>query len=555
MRVRPDRPKLSDGAVPASAGPTWPAPRAVRVGRRARRRGPLWAGIATGVVAVGVGGADFARDLRDVQWVRYEPASWLLRDADGGGVSQLAALAELVRRITVGRLSAGMTAAAVDHALAVQGDRSKPWASGWGDLFAAAGAAGRVTPVQAERFARRAVAVWVESRPVVRRGRSAGFRLGERCDRVAAGVVVVGSNDAYRTYVTDAAGAVVWKVNDRPTDGPANAHAMNGSSGWVGSSQEWPADLAVDGPAGHHLFHYDVAYDVSLTGRFAAGPFRFTAAGTCPVRVVGHDDRTDAVVAPPEQRAAEAAAVREAVLRPADDNPARSTLELRIDGPPVALSADVFVVGNGRRVRVGPVWVEAGQADRWVKVGRTFRPPVKAGAVDVVLRPAEADAADEALTLGTDWGEPIVLHGVAAVAPPAAEFAADPALRSAMAAAVTLGPIRRRASEDDPLELTLTAGLAGPTPALLNCDVVIRGGGREVVVDYVVRIDKGTGRRRYSFGAPAPAAGVTTVDVELRPRPLHDDRPVADGLPWGEPIVFHDRPVTPAVPPSSQPGR
>ncbi len=130
-------------------------PRAVRVGHRACRRGPLLAGVALLAVVAWVATAA-AGAIR--VWP-HVPLSLVLHEAARPAPHrQGPAVAELARRAAAGELSADdwarVTAAALDY----QGDAGRPWDAGWGDLIEAAHATGHLSGDQWRRCARQVLA-------------------------------------------------------------------------------------------------------------------------------------------------------------------------------------------------------------------------------------------------------------------------------------------------------------------------------------------------------------------------------------------------------------
>ena len=146
---------------------------ATRVGRRVTRRywlaGSLVLLIACGAALAGLGlGA-----AKGVDWNRHKPHGWLLREARGlDGPARDAALGELARRIGEQSVSDVQLSGLADDALAQQGDLTKPWVKGWGDVVEAARNAGRLPDDKWRRYARQAVVpgITLRARPLVRRG-------------------------------------------------------------------------------------------------------------------------------------------------------------------------------------------------------------------------------------------------------------------------------------------------------------------------------------------------------------------------------------------------
>src|SRR3954468_18349950 len=101
----------ADSARCAECGADLKRRRAVRTGRRQRRRGGLWAAGPVLLLSLGwLGGVAWA-SARGVAWQRHKPAGVLMREAASPApAARDAALAELRRRLAAGELSDGQAA-------------------------------------------------------------------------------------------------------------------------------------------------------------------------------------------------------------------------------------------------------------------------------------------------------------------------------------------------------------------------------------------------------------------------------------------------------------
>ena len=127
--------RAPDSTRCAECGAELARPRAVVVGHRRRRRGPLLVGILLLVPAIGLGGVLGWGRATQVNWLAYAPLWYLLREASSiDPARRTPALAEVSDR--AGRLNGGQWDAVADAAIAYQADGKKPWEAGWGDVLA-----------------------------------------------------------------------------------------------------------------------------------------------------------------------------------------------------------------------------------------------------------------------------------------------------------------------------------------------------------------------------------------------------------------------------------
>ena len=162
--------------------------RAVRVGRREKRRRVLAVALPVLLLSGGWLGVSGWRTLRAVDWDRHKPLSWLLKDAEGRrAAARDAALRELARRATEKKLPADVEQSLVDKALAHQADRAAPWVSGWGFFIEAVRDAERVPQDKWERYVANAATFVLESvETELRLGEPMTVRLVRGPDRVGA---------------------------------------------------------------------------------------------------------------------------------------------------------------------------------------------------------------------------------------------------------------------------------------------------------------------------------------------------------------------------------
>ena len=145
--------------------------KAVKIGHRARRKGPLVAGLALLVACLLVGGIVGYVVIRGVDVQAHKPA-WLLarelRSTDDA--ARDAAVAELERRLNQGELSPAAASTLVDWALDQQADRSLTWDPRWGGLVETARRDKAASDAQWKRYARQGLVPLLAVRPSIRQG-------------------------------------------------------------------------------------------------------------------------------------------------------------------------------------------------------------------------------------------------------------------------------------------------------------------------------------------------------------------------------------------------
>jgi len=139
---------------------------AIRTGHRARRSGLIWFAAFLFLPSLGWLGVLVYGSAADLQWVKYQPTWYVLREAP----NDPAALAELMDRLARRKLSAGQINAVVAKALQVQADRKNTWNRGWGDFVDLAQANGRVLDEHWLRYRSQALVMTMRARPEIARG-------------------------------------------------------------------------------------------------------------------------------------------------------------------------------------------------------------------------------------------------------------------------------------------------------------------------------------------------------------------------------------------------
>lgn len=162
--------------------------RAIVVGHRQRRAWPLGVGsVMLGLVAL-IFGFLVVGKINHTNWLRYATVNYLLRQASSVNVnSRVPALAELSARFSDGRLTGAEWDKTAEEGLAYQGDVSKPWGVGWGNLLEMARAKNRLSDKQWKRYAKQAVRgvfYKLQLRPRVRLGDLLPYRIMVQSGRV-----------------------------------------------------------------------------------------------------------------------------------------------------------------------------------------------------------------------------------------------------------------------------------------------------------------------------------------------------------------------------------
>lgn len=148
--------KPAESRVCSECGADLGRRRAVRIGHRFRRRSVIAVAALLLVFSSGWLGLIGRRAAAQVNWIGYEPAFVVVRQAESRSPARRdAALLELLRRLQNGKLSGGMTNQVVRRALALQAEASAPWSLLWGEFLERARDRGRVTNAQWEQYWRR----------------------------------------------------------------------------------------------------------------------------------------------------------------------------------------------------------------------------------------------------------------------------------------------------------------------------------------------------------------------------------------------------------------
>lgn len=132
--------------------------KAIRIGRRQRRRGSVIAGLFLLLVPIGLGGAWLAGVASKINWVSHFPDWLLVWNLQYGSVTkQTEELQEAMTRIEQGEFDGSLISKVIDRVLEVQGNQQILWDPSWGQLFEIAHANGLVTEDQTARYIRQSM--------------------------------------------------------------------------------------------------------------------------------------------------------------------------------------------------------------------------------------------------------------------------------------------------------------------------------------------------------------------------------------------------------------
>jgi hypothetical protein len=408
--------KPADATRCAECGADLTRPRAMRVGRRERRRRVIAVALPVLLLCTAWLGLLGWGAARGTDWNRHKPGWWLMSQARGHDVAARdAALAEMSARLKAGKLSQRQIDALADLALDLQADPARPWSDVIGEAVGAARDAGKLPREKWLRYARQATVLQLTTRATLRRGDLLVAELTWAPPRVARGHLFyaelgpaelcvgstrVGAHESvFRAAVSRDRGVGPLRI-------PIRLHPAEGV-----------AALA-DGP---HTLRCLVRYRIdeprpppaSLVDEPAevTAPFTLLPAGAATVRVT-----TDPALRPAVEKA-----VRLNNLY--IDRTGRPGVALSLagyvsaDAPPTGLSFHVFVRTGGREWDLGAVNLPAGKSgSQWY--GRELKDlpgfPGDATTVDVVLRPSP-DHAVNSVELTEIWGVEVVRENVPVV--------------------------------------------------------------------------------------------------------------------------------------------
>jgi hypothetical protein len=373
------RPDGSDRC--AECGADLAHPRALRDGRRERRRGLLGGGVALLLVAVALaGGKGYTAYLAsDVQ--SNKPAWWLVRELDSGDPAVAAAAAqELSSRVLTRTLVQRHIDNAADRLLERQADEQRTWDPAFGNFIDGARQANQLDDARYHRYAAQAARFALIVRPRINRGDPLPFAICELPARVGSrsslkviytttgsidGLVVAGRVSSL-TLLTD---------NDHDTVASAMSLAPNVADQLADGRHE--AKVVV-----HLEFHStsDRPETTPLlwTKKVLTAPFELLPADPSAVEVARDD-----ALRPTIERAVR---VTQADYRKWSEDELQ--IALRLDTVPVDVAFDAFVrTADGTEHPVTSIATVAG-AEKSAVAGGSIAIPNLPGDVEVVLRPS-----------------------------------------------------------------------------------------------------------------------------------------------------------------------
>ena len=382
-------------------------PRAVRVGHRRRRWGV--ASVAAALLAASLlyPFRSMYVALNQVRWVEHAPVWWLTRDLTRTGTRQIAALAELTRRLRAGGLSQPQVDAVADRCLVVQGNPAVVWDTAWGEFVETAASEKRLDTGRWERYGRQAFGAMLTVPKHLLDDRS--YMLFKITPTSARTSVRVLHAAVVVTAAVDRLTPIVW--------GRREAYVC--ASNWTFTVSELASQvsLAEPLPAGEHLLAVSIRVTVaapdwmplSSDPRYSPPPTLkcdlFLKHALLVVPSVPDPDRINAAALVYLMDAAlDVCQVR-------TDEFGRRQLVCHMTAVPAPVAFDVFVSPgiDGEPTWVGGFFCLQGQS---TGVAFDLSPrQTTAGTLDVSLRPSNS-MHPAALDVDPVWGGEIVRHRV-----------------------------------------------------------------------------------------------------------------------------------------------
>jgi hypothetical protein len=507
---------------------------AIAIGDRRRIKPLLW--LAAIVLLLWLAGAGLGgwRIGRQIDWIRYEPAAWVIRDAASAtGAAKNAAQTELARRMAEGDLSSSQSNQVIELALA---DQAKGSWSGWWSFIEQAGRHGMLSEAQEKRLLENALSTAVRGRPIVRRehyqyiDHQMNWNLGSGSELN----ITYSSSLNYGGLLIDSA---FIRQRDVQRIGGNWSAAYGGRAAFTRRN-------GIDRlPDGEHDLTAHTQVQVELLAPWKSRKtYTIHKDATQRVKLVAKDAIVDEFVkADPELKKGVEAAVKEVVLDCAEDG--KAITMIRTDRLPVALAMEVLLqrpasasaTALSNPIRIGEFRRGAGMMDYWNSASWGRRMPFTDGVADVILRPSQ-DAAESNERIDRYWGEQILIPNVP-VKSAKPHFNNDPSLRAAVESGIW---IELQAPQDNGALSVIVH--AGNVPTLLSYTLLLRGGGNEVKVGTVRLPPQNTNYSSWENGH-LPAKGLKQVDVILRPRIDSFSHPAKEGLPWAGEIIYTGVPV------------
>ena len=422
------RPEGSDKC--AECGTDLTAPRAIRHGHRRRRPVILTLGLAIILLFAGVAAVVGWSRVRELDRYQIMPTWYVMREArsTSSGIP-VGAWRELNRRLGMGSLSKDQIARATDAALAIQGDRSKPWHATIGDFVEAARKQGDVADPQWQRYARQAVLLTVTLRAQVRRG---GDDLPMRI--AAGGARVGGVNSGLSVQITDptiARGELIKPPRHAGSGSVSFGLSSGGGGASSGMSFELDAPAADAAPLGPReaVVHAKVSVDDNRDNQPPVVEWQEDFKATW--ELVAADAETVKLIEDESHRAAVEQGTTIKFLGTHGSGGSNRdeylSLEMRFKDIPVPLAhAVVLRAADGREWNMTTINLRGGRGEMGYHTGGLAK-GLDVTHVDVVFRP-DAHAARHTVDVTEMWNHEFVVKNVPVQRPtPATTPATQPA--------------------------------------------------------------------------------------------------------------------------------
>lgn len=395
------------------------ARRAVRTGHRAKR--PVAILLAMPLLLAGACSIGTLRwiNLHAADAIHYLPVWWLVNDLNrAGGPTRDNALAELDRRLLIGKLPAIQVDRIVGRVLAVQGDSRLPWTPAWGDFIEHVHDRGGLADEHWQRYLRQTVTggLKVRARMMLRRGEGLPLAIDLRPVRCGS------------TYRFTIGGSFTVRLGDRASEAvqfqdpdswwPGRRGrfvAMLDSAAWEGiSNGPQPARVVIAAT----VTAQPNSSPALTSGMFAGSPPASPSQGqSAPVAAPLTADLPEITVVAQggagvmlDTDASHRAMLAANVTAEFHPGAGCVLLDVHIPRSPVNIECDVLLRHGGQESRTGHIshsWT-SGDTESFF-IGRTAPLPC-----DVILRPVLKDVDPSDIY----WGEPILLKNVQLVNEP-----------------------------------------------------------------------------------------------------------------------------------------
>lgn len=399
----------------SECGTTVSARNVVR-GERQRRAAPTWFGGALAVMALLVVFLWASDTASKIQWIHYEPLSWLLRDLGSGNASlNVPAWVELQRRIGENRLSDAEQSELVDKGLQVRTlGTTWPHRNAILDYIAGRYTDKKLTDAQADQFFAGMLKVSLSVRPTVGAQSRVPYLIRGTGD---------GPNGWWLRMRT-----LEVQLDDRKAQRGGGGSGGSSFGGWSTGSTLDP----VGAPGKHHLrVKVELATDIDRGGGVnwdddASVAKRLTQDLTADFQVIPGQTPIETVTSP------DASALRPLLKPRLEFNPGiRNNLSVMVDGAalPVDVAFDVLIRFDGKEYPASSVHFLAGSPGGYGTSADHFptNAPVK---VDVIFRSSER-VARETVDMSRIWKGEITVPDVALPRPPGSHPSSAPPTKQA----------------------------------------------------------------------------------------------------------------------------